>query len=725
MNNYRVALIAMFPSIEAYESFILDNDGGVINSVIKFAFDKGLILSETEKALKHFIMKNKTELIFETQNNITIYDLKKKISPYRDSASQINRLILSTKIKFTEINYSIFSRLIKEKSNNPTKRNAVRLISFWTCYEKPELLSIWNYDKLLMVFEGIEKPKKEGLRIAFSMDSSGDEITYEVLDWLKREIKKCLPDNSLKVISYNLTTFYVDFNKKLDLEFLHPSSYRKCTNDAISLAYQISIKWFLSKYSINRIFLSIGLAVGLFSNLNKYIDKLLKVKLPENPVIRMTEYTRQCVLINDIRIFFCKKPKEEYIHGGEAINIWWVTGFWNILYWDFIPEMLKEPTLKSNEILKKYLWFFDNDNDYKINETAEQSNSLLTFFQNPQQSVLGMEIAKILFYRKRFHEALEILRIIVCREPHNLVARTLRITIYWNLAIESQPYSISKIFFERADEEASIINENQIQKDEDFYSEYSFAKLAHAITIMKIIKKNSGKYEYKGVILNKNNVYKLLEQAESLYKKAIAISPTGNCSLYWLLCIPALKQILKKNEEYFTTEQNYQLNDNENIFIKTAEELFLTSGWLIKDYPKPIQLEFMKTRMLNAISTYDDSVSLRTYIPNLKYCYAVFVWDFSEYITYEMAITILQWLKEAINIAKQLEQYNLYIYTSIRFSGSVLPPSDFIADVQKVIDAIENKIGILKYLKTKSDDEKKKPIDNKIINGLKLCLLNI
>ncbi|ETR70389.1 MAG: hypothetical protein OMM_03276 [Candidatus Magnetoglobus multicellularis str. Araruama] len=297
---------------------------------------------------------------------------------------------------------------------------------------------------------------------------------------------------------------------------MHPNSYRKCTNDAISLAYQISIRWSLSKYTSYRIYLSIGLAVGTFSHLNKYIDILINVKLPENPIIRMTDYTRQCVLINDIRLFFCNNPKEENIYGGETINIWWVTGFWNTLYWDFVPAMLKEPTLNSNQILNKLLWSFGDDSLIK-GEITKQPNSLLTFFQYPQQTILGMEIAKVLFYRKNLFEALEVLRIIICRDPNNLVARTLKITIYWNIATEAPSYSIAKKFFDRADEEATVIDENHIRKDEDFYSEYSFAKLAHAITIMKLIKNNSGTFETEeGIELNKTNVFTLLEEIECL-----------------------------------------------------------------------------------------------------------------------------------------------------------------------------------------------------------------
>ncbi|KPA15057.1 hypothetical protein MHK_004726 [Candidatus Magnetomorum sp. HK-1] len=718
MSASHAALAAMLPSIEAYNSFRLDNDGESIDSIIQFACKQKLIQQESESALKSFIEKNASLINIKSANKLTISGLKSKLNPYRVSVSSINQLLETFEIKINPVYPSIFTTLAKKNCNTNTERNAVRLISFWVCYEQKDLLSTWNYNELLKLVEGKKSYIKERVRVGFSLYSKGIMIGQDILAWMKKELNEIIHSaNTVKPL--DISGYYIDFYAINNLNYMHPSIYRQALNEAVSLAYQMSVRWLLSEHYNPDICLSIGITAGGLSVLEKTLFRLLNTKLTENAIIRMTDYTRQCVLMNDIRLIFCKTPKEVDLQ-GEISNLWWVSGFWNTLYWDFIPIMLKENTLLSNSRLKQLLWFYDQQSYEK--EKTGQTDSLLTYFQYPQLSMLGMEIAKLLFYRKKFSEALEILQIIISESPENTIARALKITIFWNKALESTSYSIAKQLFDRADEEALIVPENL--KDEDFFSEYAFSKLAHALTIFRLIQKNGGAYKKGCIQLNKNHVYKMIEEIQYLYNKALAISATGNCSIFWLLCINAFRETLKQNEDCFASDK-LDFKDVDDTFRKSTEEFMLVLGWLSKDKPVEGQWDFVKTIMYNAISTYDDSVSLRTYIPNLKYCYAVFIWDFCQNKSYNDAIIVLQWLEEAIYLAKQLHKDKLCIYSCIKFCGYMLTSSDFIQNVKNVIQAIESRVGNLASLKAKSPEQRKKQINIDLIKNLKLSLLNI
>ena len=65
-------------------------------------------------------------------------------------------------------------------------------------------------------------------------------------------------------------------------------------------------------------------------------------------MIRVTDYVRQCLLINDIRAIFCERPTEITLFNGEALTIWWVTALWSTLYFDFVPDLLEDRILQND-----------------------------------------------------------------------------------------------------------------------------------------------------------------------------------------------------------------------------------------------------------------------------------------------------------------------------------------------------------------------------------------
>jgi len=155
LDENQAALLAMFPSTDALDSFIMDNDGRTIGSIIEFAYQKDIIDQKTESALKSFIEDNYKHINCTT-TKINISVLKNRLKPFRNKASSINQLMEKFGLKLKKINYPVFTDLVNRKCDTKTKRNALRLISFWVCYKQQNLITSWNYDNLLKLVEGLQ-----------------------------------------------------------------------------------------------------------------------------------------------------------------------------------------------------------------------------------------------------------------------------------------------------------------------------------------------------------------------------------------------------------------------------------------------------------------------------------------------------------------------------------------------------------------------------------------
>jgi len=706
----KAALIAMFPSINAFNSFIKDNNGETINSVIKFAFNNRLIHKENQENLNNFIKEEHSRLFNKGKVNLSIKELKTKIEKLRHISDQINDLILQNEIKLRKINITFLSNLKNnQECNTSIKRNMLRSFLFWVCYNSPELITKMNFDNIIDVLGQGLYSNKEGCRVAFEIFSRGEDITFNTTNWIKDEIKQFhnekLDSKSFRQVrSENITTFYVDLFKEIDEEndFSPPISYGKCINNAISLAYQISIKWALSNFGTKQLFLSIGIAAGELYLLDNHVKAILKEKLPDDPSIRMTDFTRQCILMNEIRVIINKNPKEIEISSGEVINVWWLVGLWNTIYWDFIPEMLNDKILQSKETLINLLWFPEEQKRQK-----KSVNSIDIILKYPHNTLLGLEIAKTLYYRNKFYEANEVLRIILSREPNHLIARSLRMAIFWNLGIISDSYSKANMYFRSSEEESLFIEKNCSGLDEDYYCEMGLGILAHAITIFRILRQNNGSYQDFDFKLSKHDFFQLLKKSETIFEKGLTVSPSGNRALYLLLCTRCFRRLINIHNEYLKNP-NIQIIDNNDIFTKTSEELFQLHGWLRHDLSEQKRTIFLNRIVKKSINIHSNGNFLQSFIPNTLFCYAVLLYDFSPVITDEIFNMTENWLSEAKLKCQNLIEDNICLYSITRFNGEILKPEIFIEHLNKIINLIHE---------AKSNKEKQK--------SLKLCLINI
>jgi len=727
--KFESAIRAAFPNKETFQFFIEDNETEAVDSIICCAYENGLINERNHACMKKFIESDS----IEPNSNINtdgisfkIFKEKAGIKSTRWLTREINRLIEKCKLKMPKISNVMFTRLTTEPANTIAKRNTLRMLSFWIGFERSELIPFWNYETLLFLSPSQSHFKSnEGVRIAFSLHNRGDVINEKSIKWFKKELINCLKDLKINYANFNgsqsfqITEFSINLPKnssEMD-GYSHPGSYGRCIRDAISISHQISIRWTLSEHNSQKRFLTIGIAAGEFANIDLYLKPIINIELPGNPIIRLTDFAHQCVLINRVRVIFSNLPQQINIFNGEIIFVWWIIGLWNTLYLDFIPKLLSDKilqnNLEANNDLRNLLWFGD-----EITTKNDKINIIKTFLKFPHNSLLGVEIAKTLYFRRNFWAVNEILEFVLNANPYDLTARTLRMLNFWNMGACSNKYSICEFQFKRARSEAEYIEQNCHSKDEDFYCEYGLINFIHAIIILKLLRKNNGLYkeEELNISLTKKDVYKLLCDAEKIFERAFTVPSTGIRSLYWLLCCKSLKIILQKSEEFFNN--NNLIIDKYNVCKQVSRDLLTAIGWFGDDLS--LYKEIFQKRTSKIISEYENTVYLRCYKPNVMFSIAILLWDYSPEITYYMSKQIINLLNEIIKTANDLKQDDLSIYsvTGLR----LLKIQDFIKQVDRTILEIQKRIGSFNSLSQKNDMD---ILDDKTLGGLKLFMMNI
>jgi len=731
------AILAIFPNTRSLEDFKEDcdkiKDGNkILDSFIFFAYHLEIIEKNDYSELIKFVHNNSLSLAPQSELQLNSFSelIKQKkdligMKSFDFLAQDINELLDKYNIEINRIkNKAIFTNLQKESPHTPTKRNYLRAMAFWIGYNKTDLIQKFNYENILLLCTKQNKlwNEKEGCRLAFTLHNRGDRVEKEMIDWISSEIKNYIRNNfdkeSCRNVKYDdVIIQYIDLFKErsFDHEIDNLISYGKCINNAISMSYQIYIKWALSKYATKKTLLAIGIAAGEFKSLDIYIRFILKEKLPDDPAIRLTYYTRQCILMNEIRVVTSNQPKEIEVQSGEVINVWWIKGLWNTIYWDFVNEMLEDKVLQSDNKIVDLLWT-KKCTELPYEEKKENLDAVSIILKRPDNTLFGLEIAKTLYYRQKYYEANEILRIILSRDPKNLIARTLRMSIFWNQGISCDDYSKSHLFFRSAAEEANYIDDYCEFKDEDHYCERGLGKLAHAMKLLRILRQNKGNFRNIDIELSPSIVINLLNEAELIFEKGMTVSPHGTRSMYLILCSRSFRKLLFYNKNFFSN-QSEKVVDNQNCFRETGTEIFQKLGWLRPDFSYNTQNQFLYEMADNAIVLHSNANFLQAFIPNAYFCYSVLLWDFYPNITIGSTKKVLYWLYEAKRIAEEVHQKKLCVYSITRFNAEIMKADIFIQHINKIIKEIEIRVS-----KIKNDD------DYEVIEGLesfKISLVNI
>lgn len=700
----RAALLGIFPTRKAYLDFKEDDPAVARRAIplfVRSAKTKGFIQEETEGALLDFIEQNRPGEGGRTPpEGLTFGELVEEIT----DSSSVNSLVawlngVARDFGMLEVQASMFSRLRKDfHPNTSKKRNLLRLLAFWIGANRSEVA--WNYEMLLKLPRNVQEEdaqpeEKEGVRIAFSLQSRGNIIDFDAVQWLRSELPKCIKDLRLfhvnwKQIAYTATTAALSL-PKMKGPSGEPRLYSQAIRDSLALAHQISVRWRLSDHSNQQRSVVIGIAAGPFSMLDTALQALVATRLPGNLEIRLTDFARLCARVAEVKVGFHESPKEVEVIDGRVLTVWPVTSFWSFLYYDFIPELLEEEMLpttrESRSEFDNALYFYEVKNDTKY-------RALRAIHQFPQNTLLALEIAKVCIARRMFHEANSVLSTILASNPQHLVTRTMRMSIFRHLMLEPSDLSASALLFERAREESNLIETYCVQ-DEESLCETGLLYFARAVQFLTLLRSRSkGAPAIEGV--SKEDVFVLLEQAERCFARGTAVSPSvGLRPFPWQMQIRALTALLKEDDRFFHGKR--PLVDPSNIYRRVCLEFMNLMGWMGTtgvDVSRE-QVDAMVKRLLATVHTYtySRSVLLRNYIPFIKYFFAAIVWDFTPVMTVCLARTIVTWLEEAIAEAQALDHQRMGVYAVVGSLSQIQSAGQFVACTEKTIRTIQGIMG--------------------------------
>jgi tetratricopeptide (TPR) repeat protein len=702
------ALVAAFPSFETWTMFCQNKDNSlIVDTVIQYAARCGLIKSADPEKFEALLRQNPRTSFFKPPRHMDLEELLEKKDDLlkihlslRALTERINSLLAEKQIALPKVTNSMLTRLKREPVDTAYKQNVLRSLAFWIGHERQDIAADWHYDTLLAICrEGRQTENyQEGARIGFALYSRGDVIDHEILGWLKKTVKSYI-DQSIghfsygrwgKVRAHDITTLYVDFPKETQSNNL--IHYQQCLRSATSLSHQMAIRWALSPYSTKNRFLSIAIVVGEYANLDNHLLPLLNAKLPDDPVIRISDMARQCVLINDIRVVLCPEPTETTLFNGESFAIWWIEAFWSTLYFDFVSELLADPILQNQpaavEKLNRLLWRLPDQDDK--DDADDEANAVTAFFKFPQNSLLGLEIAKTLYYRRRFNEALEILRVVLSINPTDLIARTLRMILLRNMALDAPTFNAADGLFRQAMKEARFIETNCSCESEDFYCEYAVLHMAQAMRTLRHSRLQPGIAKDKeGIQALKNCIYASLATAQDLFENGIAVSPSAIRSAYLLGSVSLLISILKEDEDIFINPRK-ALACRQQIAGDVSVNLHWQIGFRRPDVTEEQQGEVTEQLLMVKAKTHDDAITLQSYRPTIYFCHAVALTDLNPLPTATALKRAEQALLIAREIAESVKKEDVCIYSFTRTYGEMIPADEFIGHINNCLKFIED-----------------------------------
>ncbi len=737
--KYKMALLGIFPNPKAFYDFKQDDQEvaqKALPEFINFAHSNGLIKRPDEKSLVDFIEKNQ-DCIKDTavQRGFSFEDLIEEITKEGSVNTLVNELnIIANKFKMAKVQGSMFSRLKRDFNlNTSAKRNCIRILSFWIGENRSYLG--WDYKTILKIPRIREKELKieeqEGVRIAFRLEGRGEIIDTDVVEWLKTELSKCITDLKLyhvdlKNITCFATTVFLNIPKK-EGPSGEPRLYDVAVRDSMFIAHQILNRFYLSDYSSQQKALVIAIDAGRFVDLDASLQVLLDVKLQDDPEIRLTSFVRLCSRLADNRVIFYRTPKELKTVNGNILTVWYVECFWTYYYNDFVPRLLEDDMLPTT---RKTHVKFNNALYYPYARDTVSFKALSIMHKFPKNDMLILEIAKVCVARRMFRAALVILSTILASNPRHMVAKTYRMSIFLDLAMEQTEFSLFELFHQRAIDEGESIIENCFIEDEEFYCEFGQVYYMGALRIFSILKSGRITAADNEKITLKNVFYNLNE-ADKLFRKGTVFSSPGigNRCNFLQMHIYCFKKMLENDQSLYSSEK--ALIDTNNIYETAGTEFITFLGWtdlpftgtIDSDVPDDIlaarQVNLFLTQILALFHNYENSALFRITFPNTQFTFASMVFDFTPYITVRLVKTVLSLLEQGRTEAEKLIKERIGVYVILSCYGRIHSPERYIRFLDQAISIIEDKVGE----DIEEDDDFL--IDKSKLDGFKLILLSL
>ena len=686
-------LRSIFPSGKSIDSFERDNPG-VLKRMLPSLAEKKIIANPSRESLEKLVLADRmapdeSEVNRETgfeeflRNNIA-FSLKELAAKLNTIARQLE---LQSLFNDKKIGTAMFSRLKTMPADTPIKRNYLRLLAFFLGTRQSDPASQYHYEALRSLCT-FHPPKKDphGIRVAFGInviDLSAFKLLRNMLKTFMAQTDATKDLNIQSLSMESMFALYIDIpNRKHSDRISDTSPYQAGIRDAISLSHKLLIQWQLvPKSPIVRPNLLIGVMAGKFSEIG-YMRQVLSLKNPTGyPQIRITEFTKKCLTENNVRATLTDKAEVIHFPNELPLYTWEVTGLWTWIYLDIVHEFIIKESNDSGERIclpNQYL-------PVRVNPAFKSAIQL--FYKDTRNAVLGMEIAKTFYYRKKFLNALEVLEAILREDPGNLNALTLKMTILFNQAAAIDDPQKSEIQFLRAEDIADRIFHSDQCHDEDAFTEIGIGRLAKAVVHLRYFRKTSLRDDPNRTLRDEQRriIISLIMAAEKAFIRGTNASNTGHRSMYYILITRTLLWIIRSRNCRFS---DTGIDVAEPKFLRSiAHQLFADIGW-IPNNPLHTNLVGLERPMTDAIQSFGESVLLQCYKANTFVVFALLVHDLDLTLFREEdnRKTIYSWLEEALAWARRNKQDGLYIYSDTRRGyGELLSYNDF----AKHIDALK------------------------------------
>lgn len=689
-NNIKNVIRSLFPTQKTFHDF-RDDSPKISKNVISILLDQlkinCLIENITEEALLEFIENNSlgTNNI-DPQAGLTFSEFLEEITTKRSINSLIIKINgLAEMFCMDQVQASMISRLKKNfKLNTSKKRNSIRLLSIWLGLYQPELG--WNYEKIIRLSENQpdffeELPhEKEGVRIAFSLQAQGDILDFDSISWLKSELPTCCIDLGLthinrKKISYSLSSAYLNIPKSKGPSG-EPRLFANAIRDAIALAHQISVRWALSRFSNQQRSIVISITAGYFDQLDTQLQTFLSVKILGNTNIRLTDFARLCARVANVKAIFHDRETILTASDGTTISVWAIDYLWSFLYYDFIPELLDEKMLpttkKSYDNFKKALFFPD------ANQPGDH-RALLAMNKLPQDSMLSIEIAKVLVSRRMYYEANEVLSTILASNPLHVVARVYRMIIYRFLFRQEEDDKLSENLYIRGLEEFKLL-ERACLEDTEIFIESGCYFYCRSVQLIRLFRQKNER-----TIDSKTS--ELMDRALDQFNKAATISANIDMRAdFWRRQCLILKKLMTDEDNPLLMDE--KILDRNDIILTVNHESLQELGWA-KTFTFE-ELPNLLNRIFIHIKQFENTALMVNFIPSLKCIIAAQFWNALPFMTVLYAKLIISALNEAIQDAEKLKRYKIGVYSNISCYIQIQTPEHFIKITQDFIDSIKN-----------------------------------
>jgi len=708
--KFRRAVPAVFPCAERFRDFKRTEHNKKKKSdifkkaskkIIHQAYKYELIQEETEEAFLQFIRDAPQDTQTSVWDELSFAEIIDEIKNLSPDTPTIRHLItelnpIAEQFGLDLIQAATFSRL-KNNFNTVSAVNKATLciLTFWLAANHPECH--WNYN-CFEKFSTEESQKQadasieKGIVTVFSVQSIRGVVKTQVIEWLRDELEKCIAylhldklnekqcirDDNMSFISLRIP------QKKGDAR--QPRLYAQAIQYSMAIVHQMICRWYLTEECLAPQKIIIGVYAGEFKDTNIFQDTLFELLPLRRSEIILNEFAYQCARLADVKIVF--KPFTHRQRDSQKLltNGWSIEYFQTLPYFEFIPKLLDKIYLPTSKDEEGGYDTFRHELYSPKAIASEQFKALSQMRQLPYNLFLIIEIVKVLIARAMFHEADEILTNFLIFEPQHILARTIRMFLYANLAAEHKDFGTSERIFKRAIAEGKFLTKQaESHKDPEVWCIFGLVYYSRAIMYLKKLREKPQKPKIK------KKFFSYLKKAARILERGTVISHSGKERRPLFLEIVAnghLELFSKEGEnmlEYTNPIQDrIQDNDSHTILRKVGKE-YLSMIFSSEDFDLNLVMKRLKA---DFFKMHENNVLLRTFVPNIKYMFCIFLWDFMPELNMNLYKRIIELLEEAKNDADSLDN-NLIIYSIAQQGPFPKNPKEFVKFIDYTLEKLE------------------------------------